>query len=118
MAVIRGEWATCRVWIDDRELSRERVHTIYPSLARSNWGDGGSGAAQLALVLLLETTTKEMALLWYQEVKRQIIARLPQADFTRNSQEIISFITEAVSTELVQGPGESRKAGGGLRGCS
>ena len=68
------------------------------------WGYGGSGPAQLALALLLEIArNKEMALLWYQDVKRHIIARLPQADFTLDSQEIIDFIVNAVQEHL-KGP--------------
>ncbi len=89
MAVIRGKWETGQVWIDDRELSPERSQAVVNhSPTGFSWGYGGSGPAclcgqaarrqaQLALALLLEITTKEMALLWYQDVKWQIIARLP-----------------------------------------
>ena len=80
-----------------------RVRNHSPT--RFSWGYGGSGPAQLALALLLELTTKEMATLWYQDVKWQVIAKLLQADFTLDSQATISFITGAVNTELVQGPG-------------
>lgn len=41
-----------------------------------------------------------MALLWYQEVKREIIARLPQADFTLDSQVIIDFIVNTTVKKL------------------
>jgi hypothetical protein len=103
---IRGAWETHRVWIDEREILPERsLQVRNHSPTGFAWGYGGSGPAQLALALLLELTTEEMALLWYQDVKWQIIAKLPQTDFTLDSQEIISFITGAVSTELAQGPG-------------
>jgi hypothetical protein len=106
MAVVRGKWETNQVWIDDRELLPERsLQVRNHSPTGFSWGYGGSGPAQLALALLLELTTKEMSILWYQDVKWQIIAKLPQADFTLDSQEIISFITGAVQTELVQGRG-------------
>jgi Family of unknown function (DUF6166) len=64
------------------------------------WGYGGSGPAQSALALLLELTTKDMALLWYQEVKRQIIAQLPEAGFVLDSQAITDFIVNAVKEAL------------------
>ena len=46
-----------------------------------NWGYEGSGPAQLALAILLLVTDKEIAVRCHQEFKRQVIARLPQADF-------------------------------------
>ena len=102
---IRGKWDTGQVWIDDRELSPERSQAVVNhSPTGFAWGYGGSGPAQLALALLLEITRNtEMALLWYQDVKRHIIARLPQADFTLDSQEIIDFIVNAVQEHL-KGP--------------
>jgi len=106
MAVIRGKWDTGQVWIDGRELSPERSQAVVNhSPTGFAWGYGGSGPAQLALALLLEITTKDMALLWYQDVKWNIIAPLPQADFTLNSQQIVDFITSSVKAELVQGGG-------------
>jgi hypothetical protein len=42
-----------------------------------------------------------------QDVKWHIIARLPPADFTLDSQEIVSFITSTVQAELVQGGRET-----------
>jgi hypothetical protein len=78
MAVIRGKWETNQVWIDDRELLPEHsLQVRNHSPTGFSWGYGGSGPAQLALALLLELTTTEMALLWYQDVKWQIIAKLP-----------------------------------------
>jgi len=107
---IRGKWDTGQVWIDDRELSPERSQAVMNhSPTGFSWGDGGSGPAQLALALLLEITTTEMALLWYQEVKRHIIARLPQDDFVIDSQEIVDCIVNEVKAEFVS---EARSLGG------
>lgn len=40
-----------------------------------NWGYGGSGPAQLALALLLDATgDKDVALGWYQQYKREVVA--------------------------------------------
>jgi len=108
MAVIRGKWDTGQVWMDDRELSPERSQAVVNhSPTGFAWSYGGSGPAQLALALLLELTTQEMALLWYQDVQWAIIAKLPQTDFTFDSQEIVSCITNTVQAELVQGPGNT-----------
>lgn len=41
------------------------------------WGYGGSGPAQLALALLLEETTKEEALCFYQDFKFEVVAGWP-----------------------------------------
>jgi Family of unknown function (DUF6166) len=103
MAIIRGKWDTNQVWIDDRELSPERSQAVVNhSPTGFSWGYGGSGPAQLALALLLEIArNKEMALLWYQDVKRHLIARLPQDDFVIDSQEIVDCIVNEVKAEFV-----------------
>jgi hypothetical protein len=112
MAVIRGEWSTHRVWIDDREVLPERslrVRNHNPD--GFSWGDDGSGPAQLALALLLELTKEDLALLWYQDVKWNIIARLAQDDFVIDSQEIVDCIVNEVRAEFVS---EERSLGGRL----
>jgi hypothetical protein len=112
MAVIRGEWSTHRVWIDDREVLPERslrVRNHNPD--GFSWGDDGSGPAQLALALLLELTKEDPALLWYQDVKWNIIARLAQDDFVIDSQEIVDCIVNEVRAEFVS---EERSLGGRL----
>jgi hypothetical protein len=109
MAVIRGEWSTHRVWMDDRELLPERsVRVRTHSPTGFSWGHGGNGPAQLALALLLELTTEEMALQWYQEVTWHIIARLAQDDFVIDSQQIVDFIVNKVKAEFVS---EARSPG-------
>ena len=57
--------------------------------SRSPWlgvgigcGDGESGAADLAPALLLRATDRASAIAHYQVFKWEVIARLPQADFT------------------------------------
>jgi Family of unknown function (DUF6166) len=68
MAVMRGQWSTRRVWVDERELLPDRSLRVRKhSPDGFNWGYGGSGPAQLALALLRELTTEEMAILWYQD---------------------------------------------------
>jgi hypothetical protein len=112
MAIVRGEWATCRVWIDDREVLPERSQRVRNhSPDGFRWGCGGSGPAQLALALLLELTNEDLALVWYQEVQWHLIARLPQADFSLNSAEITHFIVNATRSALVQGGGGAAPEG-------
>ena len=47
-----------------------------------NWGYGGSGSAQLALTVLQQVTNRETALAHYQAFKWNVIASLPNGDFT------------------------------------
>ena len=98
---LRG-WCTCSV-SSPRPCSTafrasERTREVYLAGGRLNpseslavarhsahgfgWGDGGSGAAQLALALLLRATDRASAVVHYQAFKWEVIARLPQADFT------------------------------------
>lgn len=46
-----------------------------------NWGYFGSGPAQLSLAILLELTSKEIALKNYNQFKLNVISKLHQADF-------------------------------------
>jgi hypothetical protein len=55
----------------------------------------------LALALLLEITTEEMALLWYQTVQSHIVAKLAQDDFVIDSQEIVDCIVNEVKAEFM-----------------
>jgi Family of unknown function (DUF6166) len=83
---IRGDWDTKQVWIAGREVRPERsLRVRNHSPDGFSWGDGGNGPAQLALALLLEIATEEMALLWYQDVRSHIVAQLAQDDFVIDS---------------------------------
>jgi hypothetical protein len=98
---IRGNWDTKQVWIGRKELRPERsLRVRNHSPDGFSWGDGGSGSAQLALALLLELTHEDVALLWYQDVKEHIIARLAQDDFVIDSQEIVDCIVNEVKAEF------------------
>jgi hypothetical protein len=107
---IRGHWEAKQVWIGGREVRPERsLHVRNHSPDGFSWGDGGRGSAQLALALLLEITTEEMALLWYQDVRSHIVAQLAQDDFVIDSQEIVELIISEVKAEFVS---EERSPGG------
>jgi hypothetical protein len=103
---VRGEWKTRRVWLGDRQLRPERSQRVRNHSPEGfSWGSGGSGPTQLALALLLEMTTEDMALLCYQEVKWNVIARLPQDDFLLDAQPIIDLIVGEVNAEFLSEEG-------------
>ena len=80
---IQGEWETREVYVAGGRLNpMESLAVARHSAHGFGWGDGGSGAAQLALALLLRATDRASAVAHYQAFKWEVIARLPQADFT------------------------------------
>jgi hypothetical protein len=56
----------------------------------------GIRSAQLALALLLELTTEEMAVRWHQDVQWHVIAPLPRSDFVVDAQVIDGVIGREV----------------------
>ena len=58
-------------------------------------GQRGSGAAQLALAPLLRATDRASAVAHYPAFRWEIIARLPQADFTLALTTVRDVSTEA-----------------------
>ena len=81
--VVQGEWETREVYLPGGRLSpSESLAVARHSAHGLGWGDGGSGAAQLALALLLRATDRASAVAHYQAFKWDVIARLPRADFT------------------------------------
>ena len=86
---IRGRWATQQVWIGEKEVLLDwSLQVRNHSPTGFSWGHNGIGSAQLALALLLELTTVEMAVHWYQDVQWHVIAKLPRADFVVDAQVI------------------------------
>jgi hypothetical protein len=99
---IRGKWETKQVWIGGREVRPERSLRVRNHRPEGfSWGDGGSGSTQLALALLLELTHEDLALLWYQDVKWHIVARLAPDDFVIDSRAIVDCIVNEVKAEFV-----------------
>lgn len=56
------------------------------------WGYQGSGPAQLALAILLEETTKDMALDIYQAFKRDVIANFDRCTWTLTSDQVQDWL--------------------------
>ena len=80
---LTGRWATRTVTLDGEPL------TPAESLAVANhspdgfmWGYSGLGAAHLALAVLLRLGPRDGALAHYERFKDDVIARLPQGDFS------------------------------------
>ena len=81
--VIQGHWQTREVYLAGGRLNpSESLAVARHSPDGFSWGDGGSGPTQLALAILLRATDRKTAVAHYQAFKWQVIAQLPQADFT------------------------------------
>lgn len=77
-----GFWWTKDVLLNGKRLSPEKSQKIINhSPDGFNWGYFGSGPAQLSLAILLELTSKEIALKNYNQFKLNVISKLHQADF-------------------------------------
>jgi hypothetical protein len=71
---LKGEYPSRRVWLDGKELSPARSQEYFNhSPDGFNWGYGGSGAAQLALAIMLELINDPGD---YQAFKWRVIAPL------------------------------------------
>lgn len=78
---LSGDWETREVYLNGKLLLPNKSQKIRNhSPDGFNWGYGGSGPAQLALAICLETMGKDVD---YQSFKWDHIATLPQEDFER-----------------------------------
>ena len=94
---IQSEWETRKVYLAGRRLSpSESLAVARHSAHGFGWGDGGSGAAQLALALLMRATDRARAVAHYQAFKWEVIARLPHADFTRLARAVAHYHRKCV----------------------
>lgn len=80
--IISGVWKDKTVTVDGSALDIRRSQMLYNHSEEFNWSYGGSGPAQLALAILYRLFFKDIALRWYQVFKWDVIARLPDKDFT------------------------------------
>lgn len=79
---LAGCWRSRYVTMDGRELHPGRSrHVVNHSPDGLSWGYEGSGPAQLALAALLRLMAEWEAVAEHQRFTREVIARLPQADF-------------------------------------
>lgn len=88
--MLSGNWQTLKVRLDGKPLSpKQSQRWSNHSPDGFAWGYGGSGPAQLALAVLLRAfeikgrpNPLESFPFDYQQFKWDVIARLPQADFS------------------------------------
>ena len=77
------EWETREVFVAGGRLNTsESLEVARHSALGFGRGGDGSGAAQLALAVLLRTTDRASALAHYRAFKWEVISLLPQVDFT------------------------------------
>ena len=88
---------------DVQEISPVRSRMVYGhSPTGFEWGYGGSGPAQLALALLLETTdNEELSTALYQSFKADMIAKMPH--------ECWALDTGLIQKWIKQKGGEARR---------
>lgn len=68
-----------------------------------NWGYCGSGPAQLALALLADATDDAyVTVLWYQEFKRKVVAKLPHHAWVMDREFILDWIIKQCISLLMQ----------------
>lgn len=98
-SIIKGIWNSKVISVDDVELDPRKSQAIIShSPDGFNWNYEGSGPSQLALALLLEVTTKENAIMLYQEFKAKCIACLPASDFTMSAKDIYDWLEKHLTS--------------------
>lgn len=81
--MIIGVWLTKEVYCDRKKLSlQDSLKIVNHSQTGFNWGYAGSGPAQLAAAILAHYKSASYARNWYQALKSDIIAQLPQNNFS------------------------------------
>ena len=115
MALERTPLGGFRVKVDNMELSPEPSQALVNHSPNGfNWGYGGSGPAQLALALLLDSVGEQQALELYHQFKEEVVAQLP-SEFYLSRQEIVKWVkaqvrvwqgTFPVSSQYAEGKGE------------
>ena len=98
--LFEGNWYTRDVFLDGRWLDPdESLAVAKRSPSGFAWGYGGSGPAQLALGILLRVTGRETAVAHYQAFKRDVIARLPDANFCLPLEVVRAWLTSHVGAD-------------------
>ena len=81
--VIEGDRSTCEVYLAGGRLNPGESLAVVPHYPDGfGWGNDDPGAAQLALAILLRATDRDTALAQHEAFTREVIATLPQGDFS------------------------------------
>ena len=95
--VIQGHWRTREVYLAGGRLNpSESLAVARHSPDGFGWGDDDSGAAQLALAILLRATDRETAVAHYQAFNWDVIATLPQEDFSLRLAKVRDWLASRV----------------------
>jgi hypothetical protein len=96
--MITGNWITRHVYVDGERLPEEPSQKLWNhSPDGFNWGYGGSGPAQLALALLMHyLADNQLAVKHHQAFKFDVIAGLPQDDFSMDPDVVRGWIDDNV----------------------
>lgn len=94
-SIITGSGAYNQVFIDNEYLSPKASQWVQNhSPDGFNWSYGGSGAAQLALGLLILFTCEYSANKLYQEFKWEVIAKLPKGNFKLEAKSVAEWVKQ------------------------
>lgn len=91
----RAETGT-QVFVDVPDHLKLEVYELNPRFDLRNhspsgfeWGYGGEGPAQLALAILADFLDyKHMAIVWYQDFKSAVVAKLPHENWVLDEEDI------------------------------
>jgi len=83
----------CTVTVDGEPLDF-RYDLLSASRSGFEWGYGGSGPAQLAVVLLAHAFDGEIACDHYQRFKRDVVSKLPDMGWTLHAADIDAWYKE------------------------
>lgn len=97
-----GAWRDRSVYLEGTKISPEQSQVVVNhSPDGFSWGYGGSGPSQLALAILMLYLPVEKAQQAYQSFKFDIVAHLPQDDFTLSEEKVHDWIRSNVSENAV-----------------
>jgi len=95
--------ASVLLWVGpDGQTLPPRLDLANKSPNGYEWGYLGSGPAQLALAILADAChDDQVALLWFESFKWDVIARLPPEGFTLTEEDVANWMVWRLARELM-----------------
>jgi hypothetical protein len=84
------------ITVFDEKGTRPLKHIVYHSPTGMEWGCGGSGPLDLARSILADFAGIKVADMFYQEFKRDFIAKQPEKGFQISGQEILDWLKRKI----------------------
>lgn len=84
------------ITVSDEKGTRPLKHIVYHSPTGMEWGYGGSGPSDLARSILADFAGIKVADMFYQEFKRDFIAKQPEKEFQISGQEILDWLKRKI----------------------